>query len=97
MGSMSQTVASGLMTSRVLLVRHGQSEWNALGRWQGRADPPLSDLGRRQAHAAARSIGALDAIFASNLQRAMETAAIIASEIGVGAVIIVADLGERDA
>lgn len=93
----SQTVASDSVTSRVLLVRHGQSEWNALGRWQGQADPPLSDLGRQQARAAARSIGALDAIFASNLQRAMETAAIIASEIGIGPVVIDADLGERDA
>ena len=36
-------------TTRALLVRHGQSEWNAVGRWQGQADPPLSDLGRRQA------------------------------------------------
>ena len=32
--------------TRVLVVRHGQSEWNAAGRWQGQADPPLSDLGR---------------------------------------------------
>jgi probable phosphoglycerate mutase len=85
------------MTSRVLLVRHGQSEWNALGRWQGQADPPLSDLGRAQAQAAARSIGAVDAIFASDLQRAVETAAIISGELGVGPVIIDAELGERDA
>jgi probable phosphoglycerate mutase len=92
-----QTVASGCMTSRVLLVRHGQSEWNALGRWQGQADPPLSDLGRAQARAAARSIGAVDAIFASDLQRAVETAAIISSEIGVGPVMIDPELGERDA
>src|SRR5581483_3152944 len=33
----------------ILLVRHGQSEWNREGRWQGHADPPLSDAGRRQA------------------------------------------------
>ena len=35
--------------TRLLLVRHGQSTWNADGRWQGRADPPLSELGERQA------------------------------------------------
>ena len=35
--------------TRVLLIRHGQSEWNADGRWQGQADPPLTDLGRHQA------------------------------------------------
>jgi broad specificity phosphatase PhoE len=83
--------------TRALLVRHGQSEWNAAGRWQGQADPPLSDLGRRQAWEAARAIGAVDAIYASDLQRAAETAAIIAGEIGVGPVILDPDLRERDA
>ena len=84
-------------TTRALLVRHGQSEWNAVGRWQGQADPPLSDLGRRQAREAARTIGAVDALYASDLQRAAETAAIIAGEIGVGPVILDPDLRERDA
>ena len=83
--------------TRVLLVRHGQSEWNAVGRWQGQADPPLSDVGRAQARSAARSLGALDAIFASDLQRATETAAIIAGELGVGPVVVDPDLRERDA
>lgn len=78
-------------------MRHGQSEWNALGRWQGQADPPLSDLGRSQARAAARTLGAVDAIFASDLQRAAETAAIISGELGVGPVVVDADLRERDA
>lgn len=85
------------MATRVLLVRHGQSEWNAVGRWQGQADPPLTDVGRDQARAAARSLGALDAIFASDLQRAAETAAIISAELGVGPVVIDPDLRERDA
>jgi broad specificity phosphatase PhoE len=84
-------------TTRALLLRHGQSEWNAVGRWQGQADPPLSDLGRRQAWEAARAIGVVDAIYASDLQRAAETAAIIAGEIGVGPVILDPDLRERDA
>jgi probable phosphoglycerate mutase len=97
MGSMSQTVASGFMASRVLLVRHGQSEWNALGRWQGQADPPLSDLGRAQARAAAHSLGSLDAVYASDLQRATETAEIIAAELGVGPVTVDPGLRERDA
>ena len=85
------------MPTRVLLVRHGQSEWNAQGRWQGQADPPLSDVGRAQAHAAARSLGALDAIFASDLQRAAETAAIISAALGVGPVVIDERVRERDA
>ena len=83
--------------TRALLTRHGQSEWNALGRWQGQADPPLSDLGRRQAHEAARSLGAVDGIWASDLRRAAETAAIIGDDMGVGPVVLDADLRERDA
>jgi len=83
--------------TRVLLTRHGQSEWNALGRWQGQADPPLSDLGRRQAHEAARSLGGVDAIWASDLLRAAETATIIGDDMGVGPVVLDADLRERDA
>src|SRR5262245_1401957 len=83
--------------TRALLTRHGQSEWNALGRWQGQADPPLSDLGRRQAQEAARSLGAVDGIWASDLRRAAETAAIIGDDMGVGPVVLDADLRERDA
>ncbi|MDQ2729548.1 MAG: histidine phosphatase family protein [Actinomycetota bacterium] len=44
--------------ARILLVRHAQSEWNALGRWQGWADPPLSPLGRHQAEQAGRHLSA---------------------------------------
>jgi broad specificity phosphatase PhoE len=83
--------------TRVLLVRHGQSEWNAEGRWQGQADPPLSDLGRIQAREAAGSVGAVDAIWASDLRRATETALIIANDVGVGPVVVEPDLRERDA
>jgi broad specificity phosphatase PhoE len=83
--------------TRALLTRHGQSEWNALGRWQGQADPPLSELGRRQAHEAARSLGAIDAIWASDLRRAAETAVIIGGEMGVGPVVLDAGLREREA
>jgi broad specificity phosphatase PhoE len=83
--------------TRVLLTRHGQSEWNALGRWQGQADPPLSDLGRRQAHGAARSLGVVEGIWSSDLRRAAETAAIIGEDLGVGPVVLDAGLRERDA
>lgn len=81
--------------SSVLLVRHGQSAWNAEQRWQGWADVPLSELGRQQAKAAAASIGAVDAMAASDLSRAMETADIIAGELGVGPVVVEAGLRER--
>jgi probable phosphoglycerate mutase len=83
--------------TRVLLVRHGQSEWNADGRWQGQADPPLTDLGRQQALHASRNLGVVDAIVASDLQRASETALIISSELGVGPLVLEPGLRERDA
>lgn len=83
--------------TRLLLVRHGQSTWNADGRWQGQADPPLSDLGRLQATHAAAAIGAVDAIVSSTLDRAATTAAILAAELGVGPVQHHAGLIERDA
>jgi probable phosphoglycerate mutase len=81
--------------TRVLLVRHGQSEWNADGRWQGQADPPLTELGQAQAFHAARSLGVVDAIVASDLQRAADTAARISNELGVGPLVLDTDLRER--
>lgn len=83
--------------TRVLLIRHGQSEWNADGRWQGQADPALTDLGRHQALHACRALGEVDAIVSSDLQRASTTALIISNELGVGPVVIDPDLRERHA
>lgn len=83
--------------TRLLLVRHGQSEWNAAGRWQGQADPELTELGSQQAWHASRALGAVDAIFCSPLRRAAATAEIIAGEIGVGPVVTVDGLMERHA
>ena len=82
--------------TRILLVRHGQSAWNASGRWQGWADPPLTALGRRQAEAAARAIGAVDAVVASDLDRAIGTAMAISEAIGIGPVVVEPGLKERD-
>ena len=83
--------------TRLLVVRHGQSEWNATGRWQGRADPPLTDGGRRQSIAATGALGSFDAVVASPLLRAVETATIIAERLGIGPVPTDPDLMERDA
>ncbi len=82
---------------RILLVRHGQSEWNAEGRWQGQADVALSDLGRAQARAAAARVGAFDVIASSTLMRAAETAYILSTELGIGPIVPVPDLIERNA
>jgi probable phosphoglycerate mutase len=82
--------------TRILLIRHGQSTWNASGRWQGHADPPLSDLGNLQARAAVAAIGAVDVIGASDLVRAQQTAQHIADGIGVGPVLVDERLREAD-
>jgi broad specificity phosphatase PhoE len=79
------------------MVRHGESEWNALGRWQGQADVPLSDLGRRQAFAASAALGTVDVIAASTLERAYVTASILSEHLGVGPILVDPDLQERHA
>jgi probable phosphoglycerate mutase len=68
---------------RLLLVRHAESEWNALGRLQGQADPPLSHLGRQQAaQMAARLVDEpIDAVVASDLVRAQQTARALAETL----------------
>lgn len=87
----------GRPMTRLLLVRHGESTWNADGRWQGQADPPLTDRGREQAATAAAAIGTIDAIVTSDLERAAETGAIIARSLGVEPVLVEPRLRERDA
>jgi broad specificity phosphatase PhoE len=65
---------------RVLLVRHGESTWNADGRWQGQADPPLSEAGAAHARAAASAVAELApvAVVTSDLARARATAELVA-------------------
>lgn len=81
----------------VVLVRHGQSTWNAEHRWAGHADPPLSPHGREgAADLAARLAGrGLTAVAASDLRRATETATIVAGTLALGGVRLDARLRER--
>jgi broad specificity phosphatase PhoE len=65
----------------VLLLRHAESEWNRIGRWQGTEDPPLSDAGRRDAAEVGPLLGSFGAIWTSPLARASETATIIGSAL----------------
>ena len=83
--------------TRILLVRHGLSEWNATGRWQGWADAPLAEVGERQAADAAASVGAVDLLVSSDLQRAHRTASISGEIVGVGPVHVEPGLRERSA
>jgi probable phosphoglycerate mutase len=73
------------MTRRLVLVRHGQTAWNALNRAQGHADIPLDDTGRAQAQAAAPYLAAMRpvGIWSSDLGRARETAEIFAAAADV--------------
>lgn len=83
--------------ARVLLVRHGQSVWNAEGRWQGQLDPPLSDVGAAQARVAAAHLDGVVAVAASDLERARTTGEILAAELGVGPAVVEPGLRERNA
>ncbi len=69
------------MKLRLFLVRHGETIWNATGRYQGHADVPLSEAGYAQAAALARHLAEehLDVIYTSDLSRAHATAKAIAA------------------
>ena len=87
---------------RIWLLRHGQSEWNAAGRWQGHGDPPLSDHGRATARDRAPEIahrlqasGRPVRLYSSDLERARVTAGFVAEQLGVE-VVAREDLRELD-
>jgi broad specificity phosphatase PhoE/ribonuclease HI len=84
--------------TRLLLLRHGQTEWSVQRRYSGRGNPELTDVGRRQAADAARHLaakGGISAVISSPLQRARDTAAAAADALGL-AVEVDDDLIETD-
>lgn len=80
------------------LVRHGETDWNAQRRIQGRTDIPLNDTGRAQARRAGELLARRewDAVITSPLSRAVETGAIIAAELGLPVPDVDDRLVERD-
>ena len=82
---------------RLILVRHGQTEWNQLGRIHGRTDIPLNDTGIMQARAAGEWLSQrrIDAVYSSPMQRAFDTATEIARPHGLP-VISLDDIIEID-
>lgn len=72
---------------RLLCIRHAESTWNAFGRWQGQADPPLSQGGRLAAEALAEKLRGeaplLAGLLTSDLSRARETAAILGAALAL--------------
>jgi broad specificity phosphatase PhoE len=81
----------------LVLVRHGETDWNRERRFQGHADPPLNETGRDQARALAEALGRekIDAVYTSDLARARETAEILAAPLGAD-VVVLRDLREID-
>jgi len=71
--------------ARIVLIRHGQTEWNREERFRGRVDIDLDEMGFRQAEAAAQRIAQWEvaAIYSSPLKRALATAGIIAKRLGL--------------
>ena len=70
----------------LLLVRHGETDWNASGRWQGHTDIAMNERGREQARKLADELASgahIAAIYTSDLGRARETATIIGERLGV--------------
>jgi broad specificity phosphatase PhoE len=84
--------------TELYLVRHGETDWNAARRIQGRTDIPLNDAGRGQARQAAELLArrSWHGVYTSPLDRAHETASIIAERLGLGSVVDVDALVERD-
>ncbi|MFY9512204.1 MAG: histidine phosphatase family protein, partial [Rubrivivax sp.] len=82
-------------TTRLVVIRHGETAWNAELRIQGHTDIPLNDTGRWQAArmAAALADEGLSAVYSSDLQRAADTAAALAAAAGLQ---VVHDAGLRE-
>ena len=87
--------AAPQQATRVLAIRHGETAWNVDTRIQGQLDVPLNDIGRWQAHRLALAVSdeGIDAVYASDLLRAMQTAQAVAAGTGRE---IVTDPGLRE-
>lgn len=86
------------MTARRLVIaRHGQTSWNALGKLQGHTDIELDEIGRQQARELAALVGGHEVtrVWTSDLCRARETGEIVAAALGVGPPRVDPELRER--
>jgi broad specificity phosphatase PhoE len=70
----------------LILIRHGETTWNVIGRYQGQADPSLNAHGRQQAQEVAKTLKSktkIDLLFTSPLKRSAQTAKTIAKVLGI--------------
>lgn len=83
---------------RLILVRHGRTEWNVAGRGQGKSDIPLDEVGREQALRAGAALANLnpEVVWASDLSRARDTAAAIGLPVVTDARLREVDLGRYE-
>jgi broad specificity phosphatase PhoE len=81
----------------IFMTRHGETDWNLEGRWQGHTDVPLNETGRAQARLIAEALRGegLAGLVASDLSRARETAEIVGASLGLEVAYVDADLRER--
>ena len=82
----------------IVMVRHGETEWNQTGRVQGQTESDLTKLGQKQAEGAGKrlaSMGTYDALYSSDMRRTKHTAEAITRHIGLEAQII-PELREMD-
>jgi broad specificity phosphatase PhoE len=85
------------MPTRIILARHGETDWNLERRWQGHSDRPLNQTGLAQAEELAEQLAGepIAAVYSSDLLRAHETARVVAARLGLD-VVAVPGLRERE-
>jgi probable phosphoglycerate mutase len=69
----------------IFAVRHGETEWNVIGKQQGHMDSPLTERGIQQAHALAEGLAGhgIEVVYSSDLGRALKTAELIGAKLGL--------------
>jgi broad specificity phosphatase PhoE len=94
---LNRRYCNAMPSRHLLLARHGQTAWNAVGKLQGHTDIALDDTGRGQARALAEQVrtAGIGAVWTSDLSRARETGEIVASVLGLAPPRVEAGLRER--
>lgn len=95
----AQELPAGAQEGSLLLIRHGQTDWNKAGKMQGQVDIPLNDTGRQQAHETGQKLKeqgfSFDVLVSSTFSRAYETAQLAGRHLGLEVAKTYPDLIER--